>query len=365
MDVNQSSSRYGQLIDELPPTWRHKYHYLAQYGAMFVLMTQLCRRGREGIVKLEKNDFQTFTDPDSGLRYYKKIVGRQEKNHKDDDENLENGGLILFQDNEHNFNPGLYMERFLSLLNKNSPLLFQRPQRRSKRFSLDSNPGVWFEKTCVGPTLVGNMMPDLSEALGLPRLTNGQIRPTTIRTLKRIGAEDREIMSISGHKEMATLNNYNPNVALERQIQLAQAISNGGKKRAREPNQQGPRPSTSASNQQGPRPSTSASNQQGPRPSTSDQLEQHEVHIEEPDDDEDTSEEHALCIMSQADKENHQENRKVSMDVFESLIRREQQLAAIYEIKTAKAHQSLAIAHREGSAKRMKLIQELLVQKKI
>jgi hypothetical protein len=89
------------------------------------------------------------------------------------------------------------------------------------------------------------------------------------------------------------------------------------------------------------------------------------MHIEEPDDDEDTSEEHALCIMSQADKENHQENRKGSMDVFESLIRREQQLAAIYEIKTAKAHQSLAIAHREGSAKRMKLIQELLVQKKI
>jgi hypothetical protein len=189
----------------------------------------------------------------------------------------------------------------------------------------------------------------LSEALGLPRLTNGQIRPTTIRTLKRNGAEDREIMTISGHKEMATLNNYNPNVALERQIQLAQAISNGGKKRSREPI-----PSTSTSDEQGPRPSTSAAYDQH------EQLE--EVHVEEPDDD-DTSEERALCIMSQADKENQPENRKI--DVFESLIRREQQLAALYEIKMAKAHQSLANAHREGTTKRMKLIQELIVQKKM
>jgi hypothetical protein len=174
---------------------------------------------------------------------------------------------------------------------------------------LDTNPAVWFEKNCIGVNMVGKMLPELSEALGLPRLTNGQVMP---------------------------------------------------------------RPSTSASKKQGPRPSTSASNQQEPRPSTSTDQHEHEheqpeVHIEEPDDDDDddTSEEHALCIMSQADKENHPENRKRSMDVFESLIRHEQQLAALYEIKTAKAHQSLANDHREASNKRMKLIQELLVQKKM
>jgi hypothetical protein len=114
-------------------------------------------------------------------------------------------------------------------------------------------------------------------------------------------------------------------------------------------------------------PSTSTSDEQGPRASTSAASDQYEhleeVHVEEPDDDEDTSEERALCIMSQADKENQPENRK--MDVFESLIRCEQQLAAIYEIKMAKAHQSLANDHRKGTAKRMKLIQELIVQKKI
>ena len=42
------------------------------------------------------------------------------------------------------------------------------------------------------------MLPFLSKALGLPHLTNSQVRPTTIRKLKRAGIEDRTVMSLTG-----------------------------------------------------------------------------------------------------------------------------------------------------------------------
>jgi hypothetical protein len=77
MNLNKTSSRYGQLIEELPPKWRAKYHYLAQFGAMFTLMTQLC--GREGIEKLEKDDFEIFTVPETGVRITRKLLVEMRK----------------------------------------------------------------------------------------------------------------------------------------------------------------------------------------------------------------------------------------------------------------------------------------------
>lgn len=153
------------------------------------------------------------------------------KNHRDDSEDLRDGGVILFQDNEFGLNPGLYMERFLAKLHPDCEFFLQRPQRKSKNFDLLNNPDCWFEKNKVGPNMVGEMMPLLSEAALVPRLTNGQVRPTSVSSMKRGGADDREICTITGHKNSDSLKHYNPHLTEERQIEIAQTIANKGRKR--------------------------------------------------------------------------------------------------------------------------------------
>ena len=99
-----------------------------------------------------------------------------------------------------------------------------RPSKLVKT-SLQTLP-IWFEETKKGEVTVAKALPDLSVALGLPRYLNNQIRPTTVETLKRAGFEDREIQDITGHKILATLNNYNPVPTTSRKAQMARALTN-------------------------------------------------------------------------------------------------------------------------------------------
>jgi len=71
-------------------------------------------------------------------------------------------------------------------------------------------------------------MPKLSKALNLPKIKNRQVRPTAIRLLKRASFEDREIISVSGHKTISTLSHYDPAPSTSKQIEMARAIANGG-----------------------------------------------------------------------------------------------------------------------------------------
>ena len=69
------------------------------------------------------------------------------------------------------------------------------------------------------------MLPKLSEEiLGIPRLTNGQIRPTSIRRMKKAGIEDRVIMELTGHKKIENLASYDPLPENTVKIQRSMAI---------------------------------------------------------------------------------------------------------------------------------------------
>ena len=69
------------------------------------------------------------------------------------------------------------------------------------------------------------MVPKLMEAVEHSRLTNNSIRPTTIRSMKRSGIEDRAIMTVTGHRCPQTLDNYDPEPTLEKKLDMANAIS--------------------------------------------------------------------------------------------------------------------------------------------
>lgn len=147
---------------------------------------------------MTKKHLRLIVDPDTGKQFYRKSLGEATKNHKTDDEDLKSGGLIVFEENFCGFNPGLFVMRFLGKLNPHEDLLFTRPQRPSKAFNLHENRPIWYEKNKVGVNQISKMMPNLSEILRLPKITNGNCRPTAIRLLKRGGVSDREIVTVSG-----------------------------------------------------------------------------------------------------------------------------------------------------------------------
>ena len=101
-----------------------------------------------------------------------------------------------------------------------------------------------YEAHKVGVNLIKNMLPDLTETLDLPRLTNGSIRTSAIRAMKRSGFEDREVMKISGHLRAETLSNYNPVPHISKRLKMAASISNHGQEFTPKVDSE-PRPSTS------------------------------------------------------------------------------------------------------------------------
>ena len=103
---------------------------------------------------------------DKKLGYYwvrAKLQGT--KNHPDDSQDLRKGGIIIFEENENHLNSGLYFEYFMKFLNPESDFLFQLP-KYGKAFTQAihkrKRQEVYFYKSKVGHTLVGQMMPKVN-----------------------------------------------------------------------------------------------------------------------------------------------------------------------------------------------------------
>ena len=140
-DPNDPS--YDELLSKIPNEKQENIHYLALYGAIMLITQYLAKRGREEIDQYRKTDFELLED-DQGNRYYKKIVGRNTKNHQKDSENVEEtGGIIPFSPTPEGLSAGQYLHDFLEKLSPKSDFLCQRPCRKSKSFKIHKNPTCW------------------------------------------------------------------------------------------------------------------------------------------------------------------------------------------------------------------------------
>ena len=72
------------------------------------------------------------------------------------------------------------------------------------------------------------MLPHLCKIVGVARYTNKSIRPTSIRNMKQGGATDREISTVSGHRNQASLVHYDPVVTNNTALAMADSVSNAG-----------------------------------------------------------------------------------------------------------------------------------------
>ena len=80
----------------------------------------------------------------------------------------------------------------------------------------------------VGKNTVASMTPMLCKLVDVERRTNNNIRPTTIRNMKRGGATDREIITVTGHRDTRNLPSYDPNVGNEKAYAMAKSIGDAG-----------------------------------------------------------------------------------------------------------------------------------------
>ena len=94
-------------------------------------------------------------------------------------------GRIPFEENVNGFNPGLYLQHFMTKLDPMSPLVFNRPQRPKKAFVLQANPDCWFEDAKLGINEVRKAVAVLCQATGLPKYTNVNIKDLRHQHIKK------------------------------------------------------------------------------------------------------------------------------------------------------------------------------------
>ena len=171
-----------------------------QNKVFFELVFYFCRRGRQNLRELKPDDFAIKVNA-KGQRYVIKTTDELTKNHRVDDCQAEEGGMMV--ENGGPSCPVYSFEKYLSHLNPANQFLFQRPKSKTP----DST--IWYDNMVVGANKLGNKMKTLSvEAKLSTEYTNHSIRATTITILDRNGYEARHIMSVSGHRNESSIKSY-------------------------------------------------------------------------------------------------------------------------------------------------------------
>ena len=94
---------------------------------------------------------------------------------------------------------------YLARLEPSNPYLWQSPKTSAKQ----KNPEIWYTKGHIGKNPLSKFMSDISQQCGLSMIySNHSIRVTGITMLTRMQFSASEIMSISGHKSVQSLANY-------------------------------------------------------------------------------------------------------------------------------------------------------------
>jgi site-specific recombinase XerD len=157
-----------------------------QNKVFFEIMFFFCRRGRQNLRELKRDDF--------AIRCVVKKSDELTKNHRVHDAQAEERGMMVVYS----------FEKYLTHLNPLNEFLFQRPKRCSPSDGI-----IWHDNMVVGENTLGKKMKVLSKEAKLSvKYTNHSIRATTITILDRNGYEARHIMSVSGHRSESILKSY-------------------------------------------------------------------------------------------------------------------------------------------------------------
>lgn len=180
-------------------------------------MLFFCRRGRQNLRELKKEDFSICTDS-SGVRFVCKVKDELTKNRRENDEAQESQTMF---ETGGPFCPVLSFEKYVSRLNPKNEYLFQRPKK-----AVDESDEVWYDNMVVGQRTLGDKMKKLSIEAKLSCVyTNHSIRATTITILDECGYEARHIMALSGHRSESSIRSYASQTSLSTKRKMSETLS--------------------------------------------------------------------------------------------------------------------------------------------
>ena len=166
-----------------------------QNKVFFEIILYLCRRGRQNLRQLKKDDFVIKLNA-QGQKYVVKSGDATSVN------DGEEGGVMIASNSP--LCPVYSFEKYLSHLNPINNFLFQRPRENCAADGL-----VWYDNVVIGGNTLGKKMRALSVQANLSvEYTNHSIRATTITILNRYGYLAKHIMSVSGHKNEISITKY-------------------------------------------------------------------------------------------------------------------------------------------------------------
>lgn len=167
-------------------------------------------RGREGIRELSKDDV-SFTMDSDGKEYCFLNKTLSQKNVKSsltkpsDFDNTKQSRMYA-DDLRSSSCPVQAMKLYLSKIPSESKSLFPRPRQE---YVAD----WYYPKQCLGKTVLGKMMPQISKDAKLSKLyTNHSIRATVVTNLREEGFERNEVCAITGHKNEKSIEKYDRSI---------------------------------------------------------------------------------------------------------------------------------------------------------
>ena len=218
-------------------------------GLQMRVFYELCyhfgRRGREGLRLLHRNSFKVFKDA-NGQEYVGKQYHEKEKAKPGTGkQNKEKEPYMYSLPGDKNC-PVTHYKRYIELLNPQCDALFQRAKIVGPKV------GPWYENSPLGYHQLADMMKTMSKLGGLSKTyTNHCIRKTTVTALDNAGFEAKDIMSVTGHTNVASLDPYLGRPSMQKKKRMSDALS--------EYHKTSTAPGTSNARHTEPTPSTSSS----------------------------------------------------------------------------------------------------------
>jgi hypothetical protein len=190
-----------------------------QRKVFFELSLHFGRRGRENWRSLTKDSFIICTDP-AGRRYVSLAYQEFDKNHREQ----ETKDQYMFESPDDENCPVESFVKYISKLNPSCSAFLQRPDPNFH------NKPFWYVNAPLGIHTIATIMKSISqEASTSVTYTNHCVKATTGTVLKKAGFSNKDIMAVTGHKNVASLDSYIADPDIEERASMSNVLSKYGK----------------------------------------------------------------------------------------------------------------------------------------
>lgn len=181
------------------------------------------RRGREGWRTMKKNSFSVNKDA-KGRDFVTLNYNECDKNHQDAEQKMQ----CMFATYKENC-PVASFQKYVQKLNPECEWFLQRPlaSYEGKR--------IWYANAPLGVNSIGNMLKGISRDAGSSVVyTNHSIKASTATILKQNGFQPIDIMAVTGHRNVASLNSYSSGPTMDDRAEMSKQLAIYGKENSSE-----------------------------------------------------------------------------------------------------------------------------------